>query len=143
MSIEERLREIEAREQAATPGPWGYWSEDDHDIYTEATDISERQWIIVTEGGYYPPRKLDGDFIIAARVDILWLTRRLREAMALLVELLLVDDELPSSDWTGQPYCLKCSGKPAWAVGRGATETFFVHSESCPYERTRKWLEGE
>lgn len=90
-SPEDRLRDIEARERAATKGPW-WVARDDYDpvanhqpylIKYRYDDVPT--WI--AESSNREQAKADFDFIAAARDDVPWLLALVREQAARLAAL--------------------------------------------------------
>ena len=77
---EQRIAEIEARAEKATPGPW-------------VTDIRDgvlygiTECGITTDGGYYGPTPSDGEFIAQSRQDIPDLIAAWREQRQRIAEL--------------------------------------------------------
>jgi len=60
------LKAIKERCDAATPGPW-YW---DYDTMLGSVEADACYGIIETDGGVYPPRDNDREFIAHARTDL-------------------------------------------------------------------------
>jgi hypothetical protein len=67
------LDEIEKRANAATPGSWTVGHPDvesDDGRWVEGIMAANGNQIVETDSGYYPPRRMDADFIAAAREDV-------------------------------------------------------------------------
>lgn len=77
----ERLAQIEARLDAATPGPWHLDTLDD---VVSLPDTDGCEWDVASTGVTCPmpgiPRHADADLIVNAPADLRWLLDRLREA---------------------------------------------------------------
>lgn len=86
---EKRLKEIEAREQGAQPGPWFACPPETGEmgacggVGTSPGGL-ECDSIISTDGGYNPPNMPTAQFIAHARTDVPDLVADLREARAAL-----------------------------------------------------------
>ena len=70
---EDELRAIEARANAASPGPWAW--DDRYDAVIDAN----RQVVIDTDGGYNMESEADRAFTIHAREDVPALIAEVRE----------------------------------------------------------------
>ena len=67
----DRLAEIKARADAATPGPW-QWREDEPASLVHVTDPRMHPWNIL-KAPDWGPTLADAAFIAAAREDVPWL----------------------------------------------------------------------
>jgi hypothetical protein len=85
------IEEISERCEKATPGMWYvYWDPEKeaykgdrvnvHGIYSNAND----ECIVETDGGYYPPKHHDAEFIAHSRQDLPNLIKALRIAIEAL-----------------------------------------------------------
>lgn len=122
MTMEQRIAGIEAREQAATDGPWrqgpaNVWQEDM--LYVVATTD-----------------------IAAARTDVPWLTAKLRVTMELVralanVPLYMLDGPRSLRRGCG---CLLCD---VFVEARDVApaDVPVQHKPDCPVVRARRWLE--
>lgn len=139
MTLEERLTQIEARAQAATAAPWregtaNVWQ--DETLYM----VAATEWW--RNGKRWPTEaerrvaQNDAAFIAAARADVPWLTCRLREAMALVRE--LMPHHLMCVSDTGN-WCPDCGARHLSGDTRPGKSPE-PHDADCPRERARKWL---
>lgn len=90
-----RLTEIEAREKAATPGPWGVDAPyDRHALDLFAPDRRKQPTIasVCTAGKDLRQCAADFDFMAEARQDVPWLLAEIRDADAALSALGVPDD---------------------------------------------------
>ena len=83
--IDQRLAEIEARANAATPGPWYALDHSSGGVILQASPDEEDYLSSIIEDGDFAAeaatvRTDDGAFIAAAREDVPWLIAQLREA---------------------------------------------------------------
>lgn len=86
----ERLVEIKARCEAATPGPWVRredWSAKVERVYPpgsllDSIGMAEQSSVFWLQGSNRPNFRADGDFIANAREDVPWLLARLAAAEA-------------------------------------------------------------
>ena len=88
--IEERLREIEARANAATPGPW---RKNCPDIGCGMPVGADNRHLFAPYE-YGPERDEDEAFFLAAREDIPFLLAELRKTRAALKDLIVARDGL-------------------------------------------------
>lgn len=77
-----RLSEIKARLDAATPGKWEveYLGPSEEELNVVAGVSTNGKSIIQTDAGYYPPLQPDANFIAHARDDIPWLIEQIEIA---------------------------------------------------------------
>lgn len=123
MLSDEKLKEIEARAAAATPGPWavGASYRADWDVVSKAPGHVD--WRVAQAGHAGPGGMCDPAFIAAARTDVPELVaevRKLRSALTELVDL----KELKERNIGGPNYLWMSEysrRKPlAWAAAREA-----------------------
>lgn len=130
---DERLADIEARCQAATPGPWQTDS-DSCCLYGTDEPGMLGTWLMTSLGGPDGTPQ-DGAFIAAARADVPDLVAEVRRLRA-FIEGLMGDEctafdnyltggpgSCPESDWPRDQWCLHCRSRVALAghmeVGTG------------------------
>lgn len=109
MTIHERIEEIKARADNATPGPWRAIHGDSYSAYPTVMrqngphfillDASEEDGPNADDGFRYPGTDEDADFIAATRTDVPALCRALEIAVGALEDV--------GCDYAGQP-CGEC-----------------------------------
>jgi len=92
----DRLAEIEAREAAATAGPWGLEGGEEYDGHGPLFLTSYSKHVNLNVDHLSPP---DADFIAHGRVDIPWLIVQLKQARGLAAA--LMEDDVRRDDEAG------------------------------------------
>jgi hypothetical protein len=130
-----KLDEIQARADAATPGPWA-WTKpepdawDGPDLYSQADDTA---FMFGASGGINVPSE-DAAFIAHARTDVPVLLAAIQERDALLRELVTSPNCGLSINWEDNPYCIYCAATGKYVSG-------VTHEPTCPIARARALLE--
>lgn len=131
MSVEQRLSEIEARAQAATPGPWVVEDFDDRTQAVSAPTTREYWVCIIDNAG-----PAAAEFIAHSRADVEWLVAQVRGLYAIVKD--LADEDPLALNDDRDVVCPLCR-TTAW---EGDVPPF-KHLASCPWRRAVEAMEAQ